>query len=147
MFWTRVKLVDERRYYREFNRLRDRVRDTLRQEIGRRKYNRLIEKINKKLERKRLDLKRKFREKTRKLERDKTAEEVEKMQEIPVGLEDFGDCMIFKKDQMENLKPAEVEIKLIGDIKIDDDEKSILKLNPKFAILKKLIDTDVEHDT
>ena len=43
-------------------------------------------------------------------------------------------------------KNGGIKIKLVVNIKIDADERSILTLNPKFAILKKLEETSVHHD-
>ena len=47
---------------------------------------------------------------------------------------------------MENLEPAQVEVKLVGNAKLDADEEHILTFNPKFAILKMLEESSVHHD-
>ena len=44
------------------------------------------------------------------------------------------------------MKPEKQRHKLVGDIKLDEDELSILDLNPKFAILWKLEHIEVEQD-
>ena len=69
------------------------------------------------------------------------------MQIVPRGLEEFSDSSVFHKERIEKMTPEEIEIKMIGDVKADEDELSILKLNPKFAMMKKLNTIDMEHDT
>ena len=41
----RVKLVDEKRYYRECKKIRERLRDTVREKTGRRSYDNLMRKL------------------------------------------------------------------------------------------------------
>ena len=45
------------------------------------------------------------------------------------------------------MKPLEIVHKLIGNIKIDDDERAVLNLSPKFAVMKKLELIDMEQDS
>ena len=71
---------------------------------------------------------------------------MEKFEVVPTGLEMFKDCNVFHRDKMERLKPNIPEIKLIGEVKIDEEEKSVLSLNPKFAVTKKLVQVEMEQD-
>ena len=48
---------------------------------------------------------------------------------------------------MSIIEPIEQEVRLIGDIKIDEDERSMVKMNPKFAIQRKLRLIEQEQDT
>ena len=35
---------------------------------------------------------------------------------------------------------------MIGKVKADEDELAVLSLNPKFAVMKKLVETEMEQD-
>ena len=80
------------------------------------------------------------------MEKERNEENKRRLEAVPVGLENYRECQIFNREIMENLKPAPIENKLIGKVKIDEDEKSILELNPKFACLKRLEKEDMEQD-
>ena len=45
-----VKLIDEKRYYRECKKIRETVRNFLRKELGRKKYDYLMKKIKEKID-------------------------------------------------------------------------------------------------
>ena len=47
---------------------------------------------------------------------------------------------------MELMKPEEIEVKTIGEVKIDEEEKSVLTLNPKFAIMKRIQKIEMEQE-
>ena len=47
---------------------------------------------------------------------------------------------------MELMAEAKINCKIIGEVYLDADELSVLKLNPKFVVLTKLLDEDVEQD-
>ena len=47
---------------------------------------------------------------------------------------------------MEHSNPQVIVHKLVGNIKIDEDERKVLDLNPKFAVLKKLELLEIEQD-
>ena len=59
----RIKYKDERRHLRETKRIRETLRDWIRKRIGRRKYDRLMEKIKGSLEYRKRELREKYREK------------------------------------------------------------------------------------
>ena len=44
------------------------------------------------------------------------------------------------------MKPKIQETFVIGNVKLDTDEKAVLKLNPKFAVMSRLIDEEIERD-
>ena len=56
-------------------------------------------------------------------------------------------CKIFDRAKMEEMKPIDTESLVIGDITLDDDEKQVLKLNPKFAVMLRLSEEEMERDT
>ena len=56
-------------------------------------------------------------------------------------------CKIVDRAKMEDMKPIDVESLVIGDITLDDDEKQVLKLNQKFAVMLRLNEEEMERDT
>ena len=142
----RIKYIDEKRNYRELRRIRETIRDWVRKELGRRKYNTIMEKLTTQLDIIKHKLKKKYSAKIKHLESERKIENMKKLVAIPVGLEGYKDCHVFNREIMEKMMPAPIENKLIGKVKIDSDEKSILELNPKFACLKKLVNEDMEQD-
>ena len=46
----RVKHIDEKRNYRELRRIRESIRDWVRREVGRKRYNTIIKKLKAQLE-------------------------------------------------------------------------------------------------
>ena len=67
--------------------------------------------------------------------------------ECPQEIIDYKDIKIFSKREMEEMRKGEVEVSKIGDVKLDDDEISVLKLPPKFAVYRKLDTLDMKTET
>ena len=78
----KVKLKDERRYHRECYKVRERIRNRLRSDLGRRKYDNLMEKMKRKLAKNKKILREKYHEKTKRLENARNLEEIRKRQEV-----------------------------------------------------------------
>ena len=142
----RVKLADERRYYRECKKIREKVRDIVREKIGRRAYDKLMRKLKDKVDFHKRELKKKYVAKTELLSRNREEEILTKLEEVPLGLESFSGSKVFSRGEMEEMKPEKQRVDLIGEVQIDEDERSILELNPKFAVLKKICIEDMEQD-
>ena len=61
-----------------------------------------------------------------------------KRKEIPIDLLEYEDCYALEERKFRELEPyADNNVK-IGDIELDNDEITVLKLNPKFGAMKKL---------
>ena len=142
----RVKLKDERKYHRECIHVKEQIKDWLRTKFSRGRLRTILEKLKNRENKRRGELKKKYKEKTAHLERIREEELKEKMETVPIGLELFSNCKVFQRSEMEKLVPEKIETKLIGKIEIDEEERSIINLNPKFAIMKKLIKKDMEQD-
>ena len=61
----KVKYIDEKRYYRECKRIREKIRDIVRETIGRRAYDRLIKKLKDNVELQKRKLEKKYASKTK----------------------------------------------------------------------------------
>ena len=122
----RVKWMDEKRYYREYKKIREKVRDWTRCKIGKRRYDRQMAIIKRKIEKTKKNLMEKFKKKVKHLE-EETKKEKEKMLEIvPSGLEKYSGCAVFNKEKMSKMRKEKIGHEIIGKVEIDEDEKSIL---------------------
>ena len=104
----KVKYNDEKRYHRECVRIREETKDLLKKKLGRGKYKTIIGKIKKKEERRRNELKTKYRDKTKHLETEREEELKEKMEKVPAGLEEFSNCKVFHRIEMENMTKKKI---------------------------------------
>ena len=83
----KVKLTDEKRCYREHKKIREAIRDYVRRKFGRKYYNTLLEKMKPSLERRRGDLREKYKNKIEHLAAHRESEKREKLEIVPLGLE------------------------------------------------------------
>ena len=81
-----------------------------------------------------------------KAERQKEINEKKSVIVIPEELLDYKECIIYNENKINALCKENVEGVVVGGVSIDDDEKSVLKLNPKFAVLSRLDDESIETD-
>ena len=68
------------------------------------------------------------------------------MDECPKKIYQYKDITVFNKLEMENLKKETVEISKIGEVDLDEDERALLKLPPKFAMRKNLSTVNMRAD-
>ena len=142
----KVKLTDEKRFYRECRKVRETLRDYVRRNFGRKYYTKQMEKLKPSLEKRKIDLKEKYLKKMEHLAAQREREKREKLENVPSGLEKYSSCNIFNKEKMSTIKPQEIKHKLIGEVQISEEERSVLNLNPKFAVMKKLENINMEQD-
>ena len=64
--------------------------------------------------------------------------EERKNRELPKEIIEYLDVCVFNDDKFKKLEPKVDPEVVIGDVILDEDERSILTLNPKFAVLRKL---------
>ena len=69
-----------------------------------------------------------------------------KLAEIPEEIREYKECIAFNEEKMKKLIKMNVEKMTIGEVKLDDDEKAALSLNPNFAILRYLDSEENERD-
>ena len=128
---------------------REEFRKEIISEIGNsRQYNTLMSKLRKDVLRRKSELKKKYRAKIIHLEKEREKEFEEKSleKEAPKEFSDFVSCKVFDKGKLKEMKPKIQETFVIGNVKLDTDEKAVLKLNPKFAVMSRLIDEEIERD-
>ena len=65
---------------------------------------------------------------------------------MPEEVRMFENCKIFDRGRNEDWKMLDIGKVTVGEMNLDENEISILKLNPKFAVLKRLDDEIIERD-
>ena len=65
-------------------------------------------------------------------------EEKEEGIEVPEEVVEFSDLSVFSKEQFEKIEVIEDDIKVIGNVELNENEKAILRLHTKFALLENL---------
>ena len=68
------------------------------------------------------------------------------MASCPSEIEEFSEVSIFSKEKMMLLKKETVNVTVIGDVKLDSDERQLLCLPPKFAVRRRLKSIDMKTD-
>ena len=63
-----------------------------------------------------------------------------------MGLEDFANLTIFDKNKFSKIKPTIYDAATVGSIKLDEDEKAVLRLNPKFSLNQNLPEGNLEFE-
>ena len=101
----RVKLTDEKRFYKETKRIRGALRDYVRTKFSRKQYNTIMEKIKAPLDQRRSELAEKYKNKLKHLVAEREIEKREKLSIVPSGLEKYANCDIFNVEKMNNKKP------------------------------------------
>ena len=61
-------------------------------------------------------------------------------------MEQYKDAKVFKKDEFDTIVEDKIEIPQIGKVEISEKEISVLRLQPKFAVLRKLITVEMKND-
>ena len=61
-------------------------------------------------------------------------------------MEEYKDAKVFSRKKYEEIEEDKIEIAVLGDVIISEEIKSVLKLQPKFAVLRKLDPVEMETD-
>ena len=142
-----LKLKDERRFQREIKKRRDRdKRELERQMDSKNSFKVIISQINGEAVKWRKMERSKFESKIEHLKRLRREREEEELQKCPEEIKDYNKLIIFNKEEIEKLKKEDVEVTVIGKVDLDNDEKAVLKLPPKFAVRCKLDDIDMQTE-
>ena len=143
----KLKLADEQSYHRELVNIRNRYRKELAKNLGNnsRKFKNMIADLRQEAKKTKKESTDKFKEKMSHIRKNYSPNNKED-EEIPEDLQEYSELKILNKIEYENLEPDSYEIKVIGDVELTNEEKSVLTLHPKFCILDKLTLSDFEHE-
>ena len=145
----RLKLKDEMKNLIALNRKKDEKRRWLIEHLGKgKRLDVLLSRIRKEMIKIKTKLKKKYQAKLTHLEtlRQKEIEEKKETFIVPDELLEFSNISLYNKEKRESLNKVIPECVVIGDVSLDEDERSVLRLNPKFAVLTRLDDETIERD-
>ena len=135
-----IKLNDERMYNKELCSERNRWRKKMATNVGNntKPYRRLMKHLNMEAAKEREKHEVKYIEKVKHLKKKYTEDEEVKIDEVPPGLEQFSCLSIFNKVKYTNISAKDYSVIVLGDMSIDEDEKKVMRLPPKFGVLQPL---------
>ena len=67
--------------------------------------------------------------------------------QVPEEIQRFEKIKLYTTDLMNEKRDINVDVEVIGDVTVDDEEMSVLRLPPEFAVLDKLREEDFMHET
>ena len=144
-----VKIRDEKRNLRILLGIREEIRNWLRVELGKRKFETIMRRLGKIVTSLKERLKHKYKNKVEHLAQQREIEKREKeslKREIPEELSIIKECLVYNKENYESLEIKRNDDLRIGKVDMSAEESALLSLNPKFAVLKCLDDEEQEHD-
>lgn len=95
----------------------------------------------------RVELKSKYDAKLRHLEKERKRELQERNSRIPEELKEYGECTVFNSEEFAKIEKEKSDVIALGGLELDEEEKDVLRLNPKFAAMKKLVREECERNT
>ena len=145
-----MKLIvrDEEKYLTELYKEREKHR----RELARihtknsRTYRRILKTLKTDANKTTQEMTRKYRSKIDHLKKKFREDDKDKIKKLPRGLEDFASLSIFDQEAFDNILKESYEVLVIGDLEIDDDERSALKLPPKFSVMEDLAKGGIDFD-
>ena len=146
----KVKIADEQCYQRELYHDKTRIKRQLADKISRnsRTYKKVINELRQEARKVKQEYTTKYKNKNlhlrRKYNSDKNQEDCQ--EPPPEDLQEFEDLIVFDKIKYNEITPDSYDITVIGDIELTSEEKSALKLHPKFCVLENLTKTNLEQE-
>ena len=143
-----LKRNDERRNLRKLKREKETLRRQVQKEFGKKRcYNIIVKSLRKEVRERRTELRKKYNKKLEHLAEVRKREINEKKKEhIPKEMQFYENCRIFTEEKREISEKGEQDAISIGKIDLDEDERAILRLNPKFAVTRYLEEEEQERD-
>jgi hypothetical protein len=143
-----AKFRDEIYKSKEITREKNNLRRKLAENLGKntRKYNREIKILRTEAVALKSRTREKYKEKLNHLHKKYRESLDSKLDKIPEGLQEFSNLSIFDKNKFSEIQPIHYDVKTVGDISLDEDERAILRLHPKFSINQPLQEGNLEFE-
>ena len=87
----------------------------------------------------------KYREKVAHIEKRYRDTEIEELS-APENMKEYGHIRVFDEEKYEEIIKDRIEVPTIGEIELTEEEKTVLRRNPKFAILQNLEENTIKED-
>ena len=145
-----VKVKDEKRNLVALQQTKDRVRNLLAKTLGKggKKFTSIIKELRKENKKRKEELRQKYNSKIKHLDCIRQKEIEEKVNTLPEELEMYKACKVFDKGKFNEIKRMEPNVIGLNGLSLSNEEASILSLNPKFAVMRRLstetMETEVE---
>ena len=143
-----LKLRDEKKYLGELISEQKEMRRMIDSELQKnsRPARRLLKEFREESARTRKECRKKYDDKIEHLKRKYRHNEEEREKNIPSDMEEISELRIFDKNRYEEIELESYDIKIIGDVELEENEMKVLKLHPKFAILPRLQEGGLDVD-
>ena len=143
-----LKLKDEKKYLRELLKTQKRMQLEIERKAKKnsRPARRALREFREKANIAREEHRKKYKEKIKHLNNKYRESTDEMIRIIPTDMEELRDLRVFNPERYNEMKEEEYEVKIIGDVKLNENEMKILKLHPKFAILPRLVEGGLDLD-
>ena len=143
-----IKIRDERVTRTKLTRVRNISRTKLMKEMGRnsRKYRTAIRGLRQAAWDIKNNYKILYENKLEHLRLKFRKTEAEKLDKIPKEMEEYFELSIFDREKFDRLEASSYEVTCVGDVTLSNEEKSVLKLHPKFSIIETLQENTIEFE-
>ena len=143
-----VKIKDERKISEDLRRKVREVRKICEETYVKnsKTYRAIFKKLRSQATVKRKEMKKTFEEKISHLRKKYRETEDEKIRKIPIELEEYDELSIFDPGKFNDIKTESYEVKTIGEVDLNENERKILQLHPKFSVLGKLENGGIEFE-
>ena len=144
-----IKIKDAYQAVRETNSEKFKLRKILEKALGKSPdlKSKVFDQLNRETRNLREALKKKNREKVLNLEEKYLKPKLNESCQVPEEIQRFEKIKLYTTDLQKEKRDIRVNIEVIGDVQVDDEELSVLRLPPEFAVLDKLRDEDFMHET
>ena len=143
-----MKLKDEKEYRRELEIERYKARENLEKLMT--KNSKTHRAATKRLRNATIKVKKEYKQKYEQkiihLKKKYREDEEEKLRQVPEEMKDLESLSIFDKEKFEAVEIVKYEVEIIGELNVSEEEKMALALPPKFSIMEKLPDNDLEME-
>ena len=111
-----------------------------------RTYRRIMNELKKAANKAKMEHRKKYDKKVDHLRNKYKREEEDQLGKVPMGLERFANLSIFNEEKYEEIMISEQEVTSLGAVKLSDEEKAVLQLHTKFAIVEDLSATSFNFE-
>ena len=143
-----LKLRDEKCYCGELYAKSDAVRREMRQSFGEntRQTRTIIKHLRNEAARERTYQRMRYCKKLDYL-REKYANCArEKLDEVPEELREYEDAAVFNGEKFAKIEEDEVKIQIVGNVLLSENERKVLRLHPKFALMSDMSDEEMDFE-
>jgi hypothetical protein len=143
-----IKLRDERKISEDLRKKVSMMRDILedRHKKNSKPYRATIKKLRNEAAKTRRENKKIYELKLEHLKIKYRQTEDEKIRRIPEGLEEYDCLSVFDPAKFDEIEVQNYEIETIGKVDLNDNEKKVLQLHPKFSVVGSLQEGGLEFD-